>query len=93
MVSDPNAPTKTIAEFCANNGLKPTKYYELRKEGRGPREMRNGSKVAISPEAELDWRREMEKQTEEQLAIDARLRARAIDAARSDKHYSKRRRA
>ena len=88
-----NAPTKTIAEFCENNGIETTTYYDLRKAGRGPREMRNGGKVSISPEAELDWRREMEKQTEQQHAIDAKLRARAIDAARSDNHDSKRRRA
>ena len=87
-----NAPTKTIKEFCINNGIKPTTYFALKKEGRGPREMRVGGKVMISPEAEIDWRREMENPTEKQRASDAALRARSIDAARSDKHVSNQKR-
>jgi hypothetical protein len=35
-------------------------YYKLKRDGKAPREMNIGSRKAISPESENDWRRSME---------------------------------
>ncbi|AZG75902.1 transcriptional regulator [Methylocystis rosea] len=44
-------------------------YYELKRKGRGPREMRIGSKgVRISREAAQEWRRRMEEIAAEEIA-------------------------
>lgn len=51
----------TIREFCDKHGISPSAYYENKRKGLGPREMRIGSKgVRISREAAEDWRRAME---------------------------------
>ena len=55
----------TIDEFCENNRIGRSTYYNLRKDGLGPREMRCGRKGIITPEAEDDWRRMMERRTAE----------------------------
>ena len=47
----------TIPEFCRRNSISVTFYYQLRREGRGPDEMRLARKrVLISKEAALAWR-------------------------------------
>jgi len=51
---------KDWAGFCADNGLSRTQAYYLQVIGRGPRTVRVGDKMLVSPEAERDWRREME---------------------------------
>ena len=55
----------TIDEFCENNRISRSAYYNLKKDGLGPREMRCGRKPIITPEAEDDWRRMMERLTAE----------------------------
>jgi predicted DNA-binding transcriptional regulator AlpA len=51
-----------VPEFCEAHGMSQSAYYELKREGRGPREMRIGSKgVRISKEAAEEWRRRMEE--------------------------------
>jgi hypothetical protein len=55
--------TKTISEFCELEKLSKPKYFDLRKRGLGPREMRDGRWVRISPEAHADWRRAREQTT------------------------------
>ena len=57
--------SQTIPEFCASEKISRAFYYELRKAGRGPREMRHADGcVRISPEARRDWRRERETATQ-----------------------------
>jgi hypothetical protein len=53
-----------IESFCAANRISVGTYFNLKKQGKGPREMRVGKRVLISPEAEADWRRAREKDTE-----------------------------
>lgn len=51
----------TVREFCEAHGISAGAYYEAKREGRGPREMRIGSRgVRVSKEAAEEWRREME---------------------------------
>jgi predicted DNA-binding transcriptional regulator AlpA len=50
----------TIDEFWAAMGIGRSAYYELRKQRRGPREMKIGTSVRISPEARKAWRAQME---------------------------------
>lgn len=47
----------TIPEFCRRNSISVTFYYQLRREGRAPDEMRLARKrVLISKEAAQAWR-------------------------------------
>ncbi len=73
----------TIREFCCRNSLSHTSYFELRRRGQGPREMRVLSKILISPEAERDWRRERETPDERDCATIERLRIRGRKGGRS----------
>ena len=51
----------TVKSFCKAHEISTPTYYRLRKEGRGPREMRIGSDIRISAEAAADWRRAREE--------------------------------
>jgi hypothetical protein len=50
----------TIAEFCRLHRISPAFYFVLRKAGKGPREMRLGSRRVITVESAAVWRRERE---------------------------------
>jgi hypothetical protein len=50
----------SIEEFCEAHDLSRASFYNMRKAGIGPREMRVGARVLISDEAAADWRRERE---------------------------------
>lgn len=50
----------SIAEFRASYGFSEGFYRKLRKEGKGPREMRLGRRVIISATAIAEWERERE---------------------------------
>jgi hypothetical protein len=50
----------TIDEFCRAHRFSRAQYFNIKKEGKGPREMRVGTRVIISKEAAADWRRERE---------------------------------
>jgi len=52
----------TILSFCESNAISESKYYDLKRK-KGPREIEIGGRVIITPEAELDWRREREAET------------------------------
>jgi hypothetical protein len=55
----------SIKTFCAAHSISPSCYFQLKKEGRGPREMRVGrAGVRISVEAAAEWRRRMESLSE-----------------------------
>jgi predicted DNA-binding transcriptional regulator AlpA len=46
----------TIDEFCRSHGFSRAHYFNMQKDGQGPRVMRLGSRVLISREAAADWR-------------------------------------
>lgn len=50
----------TVDEFCRSHRIARTKFYQLRKNGQGPRTMRLGRRVLVSREAAAEWRRQME---------------------------------
>lgn len=50
----------TIEEFCRSHGFSRAHYFNLQKDGLGPRVMRLGSRVVISKEAAADWRQARE---------------------------------
>jgi hypothetical protein len=54
-------PSETISEFCRNVKISRPKYFQMRRDGKGPAEMRDGKWVRISPEAKQKWRRERER--------------------------------
>lgn len=60
------AATLTIPKFCDSHHISRTHFYELVKQGRGPRLMKVGRRTLISQEAAADWRRRMEAETASQ---------------------------
>ena len=50
----------TIDEFCRAHGFSRAHYFNLQKQGTGPRVMRVGSRVLVSREAAAEWRRARE---------------------------------
>jgi predicted DNA-binding transcriptional regulator AlpA len=46
----------TIPEFCVSHGISQALFYELQKDGRGPRTMRIGRRRLISLEEARRWR-------------------------------------
>jgi len=53
----------SIPEFCQAHGFSRASYFNLKKMGKTPREMRVGARVLISREAAEQWRREREAET------------------------------
>jgi hypothetical protein len=88
----------TIREFCRAHGISPPTYYELKRQGLGPAEMRMGAVIRISREAAAAWRHARENPSEaeaEASALSAQaLRDRARGAAKrsiaSPRHVSRR---
>jgi len=66
MQDDPKA--YTIPGFCRDHNIPESTYYELRKRGQGPREMRAGRRVLITQEAAADWRAEREHERAREVA-------------------------
>jgi hypothetical protein len=54
-------PAHTVAQFCADHNISRTHFYQLIKDGKGPRLMKLGRRVLISAEAAADWRGDMER--------------------------------
>jgi hypothetical protein len=61
--------SKTIEEFCRDNRISRSFYYKMRNAGIGPDEMRFGTIVRITREAEASWQRRGEKR---QAAADSK---------------------
>jgi predicted DNA-binding transcriptional regulator AlpA len=53
----------SVDEFCADNGISRATFYNIRREGRGPAEMKVGTRTLISAEAAEAWRRRIEAET------------------------------
>lgn len=52
---------KPIPQFCDDNGVSRTQWFYLKRLKRAPKTIQIGSKEMVSPEAEAEWRREMEE--------------------------------
>ena len=57
-------PIYSVTEFCREHGISRGLFYQLLKEGRGPRVMKVGRRTLVSREAAEDWRRRMEGATQ-----------------------------
>src|SRR6188508_1498698 len=59
----------SISQFCTAHGnICRASYYNMKKAGKGPREMRVGSRVLISEEAAAEWRRAREAEAAQPTA-------------------------
>jgi len=70
-----NTKAFSIVGFCVAHNLSRATYYNLQKAGKGPVEMRVGSKVLISVEAAEAWRRRREADAPAEAAAAAQRRA------------------
>jgi predicted DNA-binding transcriptional regulator AlpA len=68
----------SIDQFCAAHGICRASYYNMKKAGTGPREMRVGSRVLISYESAAEWRREREAEAAQGAAEVPRRAARRL---------------
>lgn len=60
----------SVGEFCLRNRISKTTYQKLRRDGRGPREMKlGGTLVRISVEAEQEWRTARERPSNAELRL------------------------
>ena len=50
----------SVESFCNSHNISRAMYYNLVKEGKGPRLMRVGTKPLISIESAAEWRKRME---------------------------------
>jgi hypothetical protein len=53
--------SETVPEFCESERISLSMYYVMRGEGWGPDEAWIGTRVIITPEAKLRWRRQREE--------------------------------
>ena len=62
----PRPPTPRLAlsilEFCEAHGISEAFYYKLKRQGKGPREMKVGARTLITFESAAEWRRARENQ-------------------------------
>jgi hypothetical protein len=86
--------SETIQDFCDSEGMSLSLYYDLRRRGIGPKEMRAGGFVRISPQAHLDWRQSMVKLGESKAAqLERAWRSERGRIARSKRRNKPKRRA
>ena len=55
--------THSVEGFCKSHSISVPFFYNLVKEGKGPRLMKVGRRTLISAEAAKDWRERMEENT------------------------------
>jgi hypothetical protein len=60
--------SKTIGEFCDDNRISRSFYYQMKRLGIGPDEMRHASAVRITHEAEKRWQEAGERRAREVTA-------------------------
>jgi len=58
--SDDDGQSLTIEQFCEGEQLSVPYYFKMRRQGKGPREIRLGRAVRITRQARRDWRRQRE---------------------------------
>ena len=86
-------PSYCIEDFCGSEGFTRPYYHKLKREGRGPTEMRDGRLIRISHRARLAWQKMREQLTEAQRVADEKLHEHALAAGKaavaSPRHISK----
>ncbi len=50
----------SVADFCREHAISRGLFYQLLKDGKGPKTMKLGRRTLISQEAAQEWRRRME---------------------------------
>jgi hypothetical protein len=53
--------SKTIDQFCRAEQMSRPHYFKMRRRGLGPREIRDGRFIRITPQAHAEWRRARER--------------------------------
>jgi hypothetical protein len=61
-----------IPSFCLNNDISESKYFSLKRQRRGPREIELDGRILITEEAEADWRAAMEAETQARRQAESR---------------------
>jgi predicted DNA-binding transcriptional regulator AlpA len=56
-------PASTVLQFVEAHQISRTLFYELMRQGKGPRTMKLGRRTLISAEAAAEWRARMEQET------------------------------
>lgn len=51
----------TVSEFCDAERISKVHYYNLKRRGEGPDEVRIGRRAVITPEAKREWEARMTK--------------------------------
>jgi hypothetical protein len=59
-IGDEESDAASIPTFCRRHGISVAGYYNMRAEGKGPREAAVGKRKIITKEASADWRKERE---------------------------------
>ncbi len=54
----------SVADFCREHAISRGLFYNMLREGRGPRVMKVGRRTLVSREAAEEWRRRMEGATQ-----------------------------
>ena len=52
----------SIPEFCEAHGISEGFFYKLKRQGKGPREMKVGARTLITFKSAAEWRRTRENQ-------------------------------
>lgn len=64
-----DAPASTVPQFCDQHHISKVHFYNLVKQGKGPRLMKLGRRTLISSEAAADWRARMEAETSASVEV------------------------
>ena len=56
---------RSVTKFCRDHNISRGTFYNLRKNGKGPRIMKVGNRTLVSDEAVADWRRMTEEESAE----------------------------
>jgi predicted DNA-binding transcriptional regulator AlpA len=73
----------SVVEFCASHGISEAFYYKLKKQRKGPRELRLGTRTLVTFESAAEWRRERELASAAEAAKAAAEREAASNADRA----------
>lgn len=73
----------TISGLCRRHRFSRGSYYNMKKRGNGPREMRYGHSVRITDEAEADWIRALEAAQKKRCGHDGTSRQKTAAGRRA----------
>ena len=54
----------TVEQFCFDHNISRAFFYKLQRQGRGPAQMKLGTRTMISLESAAAWRHKMEAETQ-----------------------------